>query len=172
MQSAIDVSNPTLEAVESLIPVRLATSAAQPASPSATESVRHATIVLQPHQELQQQHSQAFQRMLEAALEQVEESLVIDLLWAEGIDEAGVAVLVSAVEKAISLGKMVSFHSMTRALHLAMDAETERRRQERLGSWSDRFGSSIEQFLGQRRTLNAIGLGTPITLTQFRPIPQ
>lgn len=172
MQSAIDVSSPILEAVESPSPARLATSAAQPAPTSATEPVRRATIVLQPHQELQQQHSQAFQRMMEAALEQVEDSLVIDLLWAEGIDEAGVAVLVSAVEKAIALGKMVSFHSMTRALHLAMDAETERRRQERLGSWSDRFENSIEQFLGQRRTLSAIGIGTPVNLTQFRPAAQ
>lgn len=109
-----------------------------------------ATIVLQPIEALVQETSLAFRSSLIEALELANENVIVDLLWIEKIDAAGVAALVVGVEKAMTLGKTLSFQAMHPSIHQAVEAEWEQQRQSRLGSWSDRFEANLEHFLSQR----------------------
>jgi len=154
MHSAIDLSNQLVEvATQPHASDYRAGNAADSYSPS-----NPATIVLQPVEALVQDNSLAFRSSLIEALELASEHVIIDLLWVERIDAAGVAALVVGAEKAMALGKTLSFQSMHYSIHQAVEAEWEKQRQSRFGSWSDRFESNLEQFLG-RRGLNIKVLG-------------
>lgn len=108
------------------------------------------TIVLQPCRELTQETGCAFQRMLEEALELALERVIVDMLWVEKTDMAGIAALVAGLEKAASLGKIVSFQAMPYQTRVAVSEEWERQRQRRLGIWHDRYETSLAEFLSTR----------------------
>lgn len=105
------------------------------------------TIVLQPNGALNRENSQSFGRSLAAAIELTRESVIVDLLWVDEIDAEGIVALVAAIEKAGCSGKAISFQAMDNRTRLAMEAEWDRQRQIRFGSWTDAFGADLEQFL-------------------------
>lgn len=109
------------------------------------------TIVLQPCRELTQDNSLVFQQSLEAALDLAKESVIVDLLWVEVTDAAGISALVVGLEKAACLGKSISFQSMRHQTRVAMEVEWQRQRHQRLGTWHDRTAANLAQFLGGNR---------------------
>lgn len=109
------------------------------------------TIVLQPSSELTQDNSLVFQRSLEAALDLAKDSVIVDLLWVETTDAAGISALVVGLEKAACLGKTISFQSMRHQTRVAMEVEWQRQRHQRLGTWHDLTEANLAQFLGENR---------------------
>ncbi len=105
------------------------------------------TIVLQPSGALDRESREHFQQTLEEALDQAIEGVIVDLIWVEATDAEGVTALVAGIEKAASLGKAISFQSMSHSTRIAMEAEWDRQRAIRFGSWSDRFKADLEHFL-------------------------
>ncbi|MDX2231520.1 MAG: STAS domain-containing protein [Leptolyngbyaceae cyanobacterium bins.349] len=114
-------------------------------------AVVRSTIVLQPTGELNHENGQTFCQVLEQALELAAEGVIVDLLWVNGMDAAGIAALVAGAEKAAVLGKVISFQAMNYQTRVAMEREWEQRRQQRFGAWSDRFAVHLEPFLNPTR---------------------
>lgn len=113
---------------------------------SATQPNLHA-LVLQPIGHLDRTNCQEFQMLLEKALGQSAQGVIVDFLWVELVDESGIQTLVSGIEQAAKLGKTISFSAMNYAIQVAMEAEWDRQRDIRFGSWQDLFESDLEQFL-------------------------
>lgn len=105
------------------------------------------TIVLQPEQELIGNAVTTFGQALEAALEQVTETVIVDFLWVNQADPLGIATLVAGIQRAASLGKSVSLQSMNAQIRLALEKEWNRQREISFGPWSDRFEQDLESFL-------------------------
>lgn len=116
---------------------------------SATHVNSH-TCVLQPTGHLDGTTYQDFQLLLEMALEQPVHSVIVDLLWVDGVDEYGIQTLLTGIERAAKLGKIISFAAMSYSIQVAMEAEWDRQRDLRFGSWQDLFGSDLEQFLDEQ----------------------
>lgn len=106
-----------------------------------------ATIVLQPNGSLDCHSSVEFQQMLEKALVLSGDGVIVDLLWVDSTDSCGVAALVAGIQQAAILGKMLSFQSMDASTRTALEIEWIRQREISFGSWSDLFGTELEQFL-------------------------
>jgi hypothetical protein len=87
--------------------------------------------------------------MLEEALEQAQTTVIVDFLWVSSLDSDAIKVLVLAMEKAVALGKMLSFHSLESSLRSAVDAEWVRRQELLYGSWNSVFQHDLEIFLNQ-----------------------
>lgn len=109
--------------------------------------IRPATLVLQPKGPLNQQTALDFQTELEAALVQVRERVIVDLLWTETIDEAGIAVLVSGIRQATRLGRQLTFNSLDAFTRQILDAEIDRQQPQ---EWEHWFSPEFEQFLNHR----------------------
>ncbi len=116
---------------------------------SASQPNPHA-LVLQPIGHLDSTNYQEFQMLLETALTQSDKGVIVDFLWVEVVDEWGIQTLVSGIERAAKLGKTISFTAMNYSIQVAMEAEWDRRRDIRFGSWQDLFGSDLEQFLEEQ----------------------
>ncbi len=147
MQSAIDGFSQSVESAESGGACEIGSTDAQQ-----QPSVLATAIVLPPSPVSPCSQVQMFGQMLENILESAVESVIVDLLWVEAMDATGVAVLVSAAEKASNLGKTLSFQSMNHEIRSAVEMEWDQRRQQRFGTWSDCFDTQLEQFLGRGRT--------------------
>jgi anti-anti-sigma regulatory factor len=105
------------------------------------------TLVLQPMGHLDRTAYQEFRALLESALDQPVYEVIIDFLWVETVDEHGIQTLLAGMERAAKLGKTISFAAMSCSIRAAVEAEWDRQRQLRLGSWQDLFGSDLEEFL-------------------------
>jgi anti-anti-sigma regulatory factor len=108
------------------------------------------TLVLQPMGNLDQQSCIEFEQCLHNALEQATDGVLVDLLWIRAIDSFGIAALVTGIEKASTLHKSFSLHSMNRRTKVAMEAEWEQRRSQRMGTWKNTFAADLEQYLDSR----------------------
>jgi anti-anti-sigma regulatory factor len=108
------------------------------------------TLVLQPIGYLDRTNYREFQILLGMALEQAVSGVIVDCLWVEMMDEYGIQTLVSGIERAAKLGKTISFAAMNHSIRIAMEAEWDRQRDMRFGSWQDLFGSDLEQFLDEQ----------------------
>ncbi len=108
------------------------------------------TLVLQPIGHLDSTNYREFQILLGMALEQAVSGVIVDCLWVETVDEYGIQTLVSGIERAANLGKTISFAAMNPSIRIAMEAEWDRQRDMRFGSWQDLFGSDLEQFLDEQ----------------------
>lgn len=107
------------------------------------------SIVLQPTVALDQVTSAAFQTELELALDRVTEAVIIDFLWVETIDAAGITALAAGLERAHRLGKTLSFQAISSRVRFAVYDEWNRRRNPNVTSWSDRFEQDLENFLDE-----------------------
>lgn len=107
-------------------------------------------LVLQPTGHLNSTNYREFQVLLHTALDQAVDSVVIDFLWIEGVDEYSIQTLVSEIERAAKLGKIISFIAMSQPIQNALETEWDRQRTIRFGSWQDLFGSDLEQFLDEQ----------------------
>jgi anti-anti-sigma regulatory factor len=113
---------------------------------------RFSVIVLQPTGALDRSSSSEFHLALHQALEQAEEMVIVDLLWVERTDEAGIAALVEGRQQAETLGKFLSIQSMDRATHAALEQSWNRQADPIAGKHSDWLRQDLELFLNRRRT--------------------
>ncbi len=111
------------------------------------DSFNPRTIVLQPNNDLNSSCSDRFQRSLEEALDLATEGVIVDLLWGDVTDCKGIKALVTGLEKATVLGKSLSFQSMNPHTRTLVEAEWDRQRNLRFGSWDDVFELKLERFL-------------------------
>lgn len=116
-------------------------------NPGSEPAPRPLTIVLQPNGSLDYRNSSEFQRMLETALDHSEDGVIVDLLWVDSTDPAGVTALVAGIQRAAFLGKMLSFQAMDVSTRTALEKEWMRQREINFGPWNDLFGKELEQFL-------------------------
>jgi len=114
------------------------------------------TIILQPNGRLDSTSSPDFKRLLEKALVQARDGVIVDFLWVHSIDDHGIAVLVAGIQQATVLGKIFSFQSMNHQIRTALDVELNRQREVRLGSWSTLFQPELESFLGMAQKWHSI----------------
>lgn len=112
-----------------------------------TNSFNPQTIVLQPNSDLNASCSDSFQHSLEEALDLAVEGVIVDLLWSDVTDSKGVETLVAGLEKATILGKTLSFQSMNPQTRASVEAEWDRQRDFRFGTWNDVFELKLERFL-------------------------
>jgi anti-anti-sigma regulatory factor len=114
---------------------------------NAPDSYNPQTIVLQPNNDLNASCSNSFQQSLEEALNLAVEGVIVDLLWGDVTDSKGIEALVAGLEKATILGKLLSFQSMNPDTRAAVEAEWDRQRDLRFGTWDDVFELELERFL-------------------------
>lgn len=106
-------------------------------------------LVLQPIESLDRTNCREFQVLLDTTLDQAVNEVIIDFLWVEAVDDYGIQTLVSGIERAAKLGKAISFAAMSYSIQVAMEAEWDRQRDVRFGSWQDVFGADLERFLDE-----------------------
>jgi anti-anti-sigma regulatory factor len=109
------------------------------------DSLAH-TIVLQPSGCLGVTGTPDFIRSLHQALAQVDE-VIVDLLWVDTVSEEGLQLLLEAMAKAKSLGKLLSFLGMDAATRMALDEGWDRQRDHDATVQSDLFMPDFEAFL-------------------------
>lgn len=125
----------------------LSLSTLTPQPPSTSNNGRPPTIILQPNGDLLQESGKHFQLALQEAVELAAEGVIVDLLWVKQTDSDGIFALVKGIEKAIALGKTLSFKGMSTPIRLAMESEWERQRDIQFSSWSNVFKAELEAFL-------------------------
>jgi anti-anti-sigma regulatory factor len=104
------------------------------------------TVVLQPCGRLTGIGGATFRTTLAQAIAQAD-SVVVDLLWVEAIDEQGVATLLAGMRQAYALGKSLAFLGMDAATRTALDKIWGQQRDQDLPTQQDLFTPEFEQFL-------------------------
>ena len=107
-------------------------------------------LVLQPIGSLDSTNYREFQVLLDMTLDRAVNEVIIDFLWVEGVDDYGIQMLVSGIERAAKLCKTLSFAAMNYSIQVAMETEWDRQRDIRFGYWQDVFGADLEQFLDEQ----------------------
>jgi anti-anti-sigma regulatory factor len=108
-------------------------------------------VVLQPNGSLSEVTGTPFKASLGQAIAQAD-SIVIDLLWIDTIDQAGLSILLSGMTQASKLGKSLSFLSMDQRTRCALDSSWEKLRVADAPAQMDVFAPEFEQFLDLYRT--------------------
>lgn len=90
------------------------------------ESGRPRTVVLRPNGCLDRTSSPAFTKALEQALELTTDTVVVDLLWVDSVQEEGINCLVAGLKRATALGKTLSLRFMDVATEAAVEAACDR----------------------------------------------
>lgn len=104
-------------------------------------------LVLQPTGNLDATGSRALQEELEATLNQATVGVIVDLLWVETIDAAGIEVLVVGLQKAASIGKSLLFQGMDARTQTALELEWSRQKQLGPGTRSCHLSRELERYL-------------------------
>jgi len=112
-----------------------------------TPTARPHALVLQPNGCLDRNTSQEFQQVLQSALEQATEAVIVDLLWVDSTDAAGISALVNGMQHASALKKSLSFQSMDMRTRTALETEWNQQWERSVGSWNRLFQHDLEQFL-------------------------
>lgn len=81
------------------------------------------TVVLRPNGTLDEENNLQFQKALEDALQRTRETVVVDLLWVEKVEKAGLHSIIEAMERAIVLGKKLSLRFLHSEIREALEAE-------------------------------------------------
>lgn len=89
---------------------------------SPLEGGRPRTVVLRPNGCLDRTSSPAFTKALEQALELTADTVVVDLLWVDSVNEEGIASLITGLRRATVLGKTLSLRFMDVATQAAVEA--------------------------------------------------
>ncbi len=114
------------------------------------------TIVLQPCGRLTGIGGATFWTTLAQAIAQ-SDSVVVDLLWVEAIDDRGVVTLMAGMRQAHALGKSLAFLGMDAATRTALDKSWEQQRDITLSTQVDLFAPEFEQFLEGYKAAKAAG---------------
>ncbi|MBD2326676.1 hypothetical protein [Alkalinema sp. FACHB-956] len=107
------------------------------------------TIVLQPSA-LTGSDGNQFQNSLDRALQQAE-SVIVDLLWVDSIEDEGLTVLFAGMQQAFLLNKPLSFLSMDRNTRSALDHLWEQQRDQEHLLRDEVFTAEFESFLSDCR---------------------
>lgn len=109
------------------------------------------TVVLQPNGNLSDSTETSFGTHLGAAIAQAD-AIVVDLLWIDTIDQAGLSILLSGMTQAVKLGKSLSFLSMNQQTRSTLDSSWEKLREVNASVQVDVFTPEFEQFLDHYQT--------------------
>lgn len=109
--------------------------------------VKPTILILQPEGSLHEATSHDFQQMLEQALEQVSETVMVDFLWVEAIDAHGIAALVAGLQCAADLGKVLLFQSMNDRDRTALETAWGCQQEVSVGAWTHTFSRDFDLFL-------------------------
>jgi anti-anti-sigma regulatory factor len=104
------------------------------------------TVVLQPNDNFSDLAGISFRTLLGHALVQAD-AVVVDLLWIDTIDQAGLSILLSGMTQAVELGKSLSFLSMNQQTRSTLDSSWEKLREDTASAQVDVFTPEFEQFL-------------------------
>lgn len=104
-------------------------------------------LVLQPTGHLDAASSRALQVELETTLNRSAGGVIVDLLWVETIDAAGIEVLVAGLQKAASIGKSLLFQGMDTRTQTALEQEWCRQRQLGPGTRNCHLSRELERYL-------------------------
>lgn len=115
------------------------------------DKIAPSMVVLQPSGSLSEFTGRPFQASLGKAIAQAD-SIVVDLLWIETIDQAGLSILLSGMTQASKLGKSLSFLSMDQKTRCTLDSIWEKLRAADAPAQMDVFAPEFEQFLDLYRT--------------------
>jgi anti-anti-sigma regulatory factor len=119
------------------------------------------TVVLQPHGSLGQLEG-SFGTSLSQALDQADE-VIVDLLWAETVDDTGIKLLLNSMETAKAQGKILSFLGMNSATRAALDKILEQQHDSAAMVQSECFLPDFEQFLETYKEEQATMQSRPIS---------
>lgn len=140
--------NTTIEAIDARVVSSTAPTAAEaPRLLSLESTVKPNLLVLQPSGSLQQVNSREFQQELERSLEQVTDTVIVDLLRVDSIDADGITALVAGMQRATALGKHLLFQSMNASDRLALETAWAQQQAISMGAWGHTFNSDLEAFL-------------------------
>ncbi len=120
------------------------------------------TVVLQPQGSLGNPATPAFANSLNQALDHSNE-VIVDLLWVNQVDEAGIALLLASMAKAKSQHKLLSFLGMDGATRAILDAVLDHQHDLAATVQSDWFMPDFEQFLETYKTEQALLRSQSIT---------
>ncbi|MBW4541172.1 MAG: hypothetical protein KME43_18850, partial [Myxacorys chilensis ATA2-1-KO14] len=102
------------------------------------------TVVLQPNGNLSDLTETSFGTHLGDAIAQAD-AIVVDLLWIDTIDQAGLSILLSGMTQAVKLGKSLSFLSMNQQTRSTLDSSWEKLRDVNASVQVDVFTPEFEQ---------------------------
>lgn len=108
------------------------------------------TVVLQPNGNLSDLTGTSFRTRLGDAIAQAD-AIVVDLLWIDTIDQAGLSILLSGMTQAVKLGKSLSFLSMNQQTRSTLDSSWGKLRDLNASAQVDVFTPEFEQFLDNYR---------------------
>ncbi|OUC13363.1 MAG: hypothetical protein B0A82_17935 [Alkalinema sp. CACIAM 70d] len=123
--------------------------------PQFPEAGQPSTIVLQPYA-LTGLDGDRFQNSLEQALQEGE-SIIVDLLWVDSVEDEALSVLLEGMQQALALNKPLSFLGMDRTTRVALDQLWEQQREQEHLMRDEVFTAEFESFLaGCRLSYSAI----------------
>ncbi|NEQ23779.1 MAG: STAS domain-containing protein [Microcoleus sp. SIO2G3] len=132
---------------------------------AATVNLPNHPVVLQPRL-LDRSQSLNFQAVLHQALHRAA-GVIIDFIWIEAIDPAGVAVLKQAVHLAARLGKSIVFQGASATLSALLEQEQDRLRNHSLGDWQPQCNREFDAFLGHHGEPSETASEGEIVFPQF-----
>jgi anti-anti-sigma regulatory factor len=121
-----------------------------------SEDVSLKTVVLQPWGHLTEIREAAFRTALVQAIAQAD-SVIVDLLWVEAIDDQGMETLLAGMRQAHALGKSLVFLAMDAATRTALDKSWSQQRDTDLPQQTDLFSPEFEQFLDSYKAAKIAG---------------
>lgn len=115
------------------------------------DKIAPSMVVLQPNGSLSEITGTPFKASLGQAIAQAD-SIVVDLLWIDTIDQDGLSILLSGMTQASKLGKSLSFLSMDQRTRCTLDSIWDKLRAANAPVQMDVFTPEFEQFLDLYRT--------------------
>lgn len=88
-----------------------------------SEECEPQTVVLRPSGTLDKENSIQFRKALEDALQRTRETVVVDFLWVDKVEEAGLHTIIEGMEHAIALGKNLSLRFLHAEVWEALEVE-------------------------------------------------
>jgi anti-anti-sigma regulatory factor len=120
----------------------------RPNSPSQPQPY---TIVLQPGKGTGKVDTLELHQSIKQALEQATDAVIVDLIWVPSLNPHTMSVLIGGIQKAIAMGKSLSFQSVNSATRQILEAEQHRHHTAKFGVQQSSFAQDLEQFFDSRK---------------------
>lgn len=113
------------------------------------------TIVLQPGKGTGKVDILELHQAIKYALEQATDAVIVDLMWVPSLNPHALSVLVDGIQKAIAIGKSLSFRSVNSATRQILETEQHRHHTAHVGVQQSSFTQDLEQFFDSRQQQQA-----------------
>lgn len=120
---------------------------------AAPTDARPSMLVLQPSGPLTQDTLSEFQAELEQSLELATDTVVLDMLWVNQTDDAGIHTLVASLQKAEIMGKVLSIQALHPSMRIALRQAWQQQQDAEMGEWNTVINQNLEKFLNQLSSL-------------------